>query len=95
MLGGAGNARPLKSREAAIVLKEKELVEHELGKTFTVYEPVIIKVQVVNGQNFLVKILVDNEEYIHIKMHVPYDYNTNGGASLIFVKTGKTLDDKL
>ena len=98
MLGGAGMARALKDREKEIVIKEKDLVESYLGKKFTVYEPVLIKVQVANGSNFLVKILVDNEEYIHVKMNVPFEYTGKEGgepASLIYVHTGKTFDDKL
>ena len=96
MLGGAGMARALKDREKEIVIKEKDLVESYLGKTFTVYEPVLIKVQVANGSNFLVKILVDNDEYIHVKMNIPPLYSgLEGQAGLIFVHTGKTFDDKL
>lgn len=98
MLGGAGMARPLNKREKAIVKAEKNKVETYLGTTFTVYDPVLIKIQVVNGQNFVVKILVDNEEYIHVKMNVPFEYTGKEGgepASLIYVHTGKTFDDKL
>ncbi len=99
MLGGAGMARPLDKREKAIVKAEKNKVETYLGTTFTVYDPVLIKIQVVNGENFVVKILVDNEEYIHVKMNVPFEYtgkeDSPEPASLIYVHTGKTFDDKL
>lgn len=96
MLGGAGMARALEDREKEIVIKEKRLVQTYLGKNFTVYEPVLIKVQVANGSNFLVKILVDNDEYIHVKMNIPPLYSgLDGEAKLIFVHTGKTFDDKL
>jgi hypothetical protein len=89
-------ARALKDREKEIVIKEKRLVQTYLGKNFTVYEPVLIKVQVANGSNFLVKILVDNDEYIHVKMNIPPLYSgLDGEAKLIFVHTGKTFDDKL
>lgn len=96
MLGGAGMARALLDREKEIVVTEKRLVQSYLGKNFTVYEPVLIKVQVANGSNFLVKILVDNDEYIHVKMNIPPNYSKlEGQARLIFVHTGKTFDDKL
>ena len=99
MLGGAGMARPLNGREKAVVQAEKSKVETYLGTTFTVYDPVLIKIQVVNGENFVVKILVDNEEYIHVKMNVPFEYtgkeDSPEPASLIYVHTGKTFDDKL
>ena len=89
-------ARALEDREKEIVIKEKRLVQTYLGKNFTVYEPVLIKVQVANGSNFLVKILVDNDEYIHVKMNIPPLYSgLDGEAKLIFVHTGKTFDDKL
>lgn len=99
MLGGAGMARPLNKREKAIVKTEKDKVETYIGRTFTVYDPVLIKIQVVNGENFVVKILVDNDEYIHVKMNVPFEYTGKSDspepASLIYVHTGKTFDDKL
>lgn len=99
MLGGAGMARPLNKREKAIVKTEKDKVETYIGRTFTVYDPVLIKIQVVNGENFVVKILVDNDEYIHVKMNVPFEYtgkeDSPEPASLIYVHTGKTFDDKL
>ena len=89
-------ARPLNKREKAIVKTEKDKVETYLGRTFTVYDPVLIKIQVVNGENFVVKILVDNDEYIHVKMNIPPLYSgLDGEAKLIFVHTGKTFDDKL
>ena len=95
MLGGAGNARIPKSYERATVLNEKNAIETIAGRTFTVFEPVLIKVQVVSGLNYLVKILVDNDEYIHVKLYLPLEYNDNKIAKIDFVKTGKTLDDKM
>ena len=95
MLGGAGNARLLDRKEKSIVLNEKDAIETKLGRTFTVFEPVLIKVQVVRGFNYVVKILVDNDEYIHVKLFLDLDYETTKKAELKFVHTGKTLEDKL
>ena len=95
MLGGSGNARILDSKERAAVLNEKNAIETIAGRTFTVFEPVLIKVQVVSGFNYLVKILVDNDEYIHVKLYLPLEYKETKKAEIVFVKTGKTLDDKM
>lgn len=95
MLGGAGNARIPKSFEKSIILNEKNAIENKAGRTFTVFEPVLLKVQVVSGKNYLFKILVDNDEYIHVKLHLPLDYKETKIADIIYVHPGKTLEDKI
>jgi len=94
MLGGAGNAKIPEKREKVIIQREKEIIESSAGTTFTVFEPVLLKIQVVNGLNYLSKILVDNDEYIHAKINLPSGY-PNKPATVIFVLRGKTFDDKL
>jgi hypothetical protein len=94
MLGGAGNAREPSKREKIIIQREKSNIESVAETTFTQFEPVLIKIQVVAGQNFLVKILVDNDEYIHVKLFIPLGYPETP-ATVNHVLRGKTLDDKL
>ena len=82
-------------RLRAILIREKEKIEFKIEGTFTVFDPLYYKIQLaVGGSNYLVKILVDNGEYIHIKMFIPTLYPAIPCIILV-VTRGLTLYDKL
>jgi len=82
-------------RLKAILFREKEKIEFKIEDTFTVFDPLYYKIQLsVGGSNYLVKILVDDGEYIHIKMFIPTLYPVMPCIILVATR-GLTLYDKL
>ena len=75
MCGGFGEAKEVDETTTGIVTDIKPAVEEKLGKTFTKFEPVSFKTQVVAGTNYIVKVKIDDEKYIHIKVHKPLPCN--------------------
>ena len=77
----------------AVALEMKENVEKKINKKFSTFEPIRYKSRIMGGKIFLIKIKVDNDSYIHIKVHrLP----TNSGQKvLIYVQENKTLNDNL
>ena len=49
----------------------KSDVEAKLGASYTVFEPKTFTAQVVAGINYKVKIKVDGESYVHVKIYKP------------------------
>jgi len=83
------------ARFRAILLREKEKIEYKIEGTFTKFDPLYYKLQLsIGGSNYLIKILVDNGEYIHVKMFIPTLYPVIP-CVIIFVFRGMTLEDKL
>ena len=83
------------ARLRAILIREKEKIEYKIEGYFRVFDPLYYKIQLaVGGSYYLVKILVDNGEYIHIKMFIPTLYPVIP-CVIIFVFRGMTLEDKL
>jgi uncharacterized protein YukJ len=79
------------SKKVAIEMKEK--VEKKINKTFSIYEPICFKSKIMGGKIYLIKIKVDNDYYIHIKVHkLP---NQAQEKILIYVQENKTLNDNL
>ena len=77
----------------AVALEIKENVEKKINKTFSIYEPIRYKSRIMGGKIYLIKIKVDNDSYIHIKVHrLP---TKAGEKVLIYVQENKNLNDKL
>jgi cystatin-A/B len=53
-----------------------------------------VKAQVVAGMNYLVKIQVAPDEYIHVKIYKPLPH-THNPPSISEYHTGKTAEDEL
>jgi cystatin-A/B len=58
------------------------------------YEPLSVKSQVVAGMNYMVKIQVAPDEYIHVKIYKPLPH-THNPPSISEFHTGKTVEDEL
>ncbi len=91
MCGGFGQAKPADDDVRQHLEEVKPLVEAETNASYTVFEPVSYKTQVVAGLNYIVKVKVDGEEYIHVKIHKPLPCNGTE-LSLMTVESGKTLE---
>ena len=82
-------------RFRAILMREKDKIEFKIEDTFHTFDPLYYKIQLaVGGSNYLVKILVDRGEYIHVKMFIPTLYPVIP-CLILSVFRDMTLEDKL
>ena len=94
MCGGFGGARPADDEVKELVKSVKPKVEAKANNTYNVFEAVNFTTQVVAGTNFLVKVKVDNDKYLHVKVFRPLPCNGTE-LEVLDVQTGKTLNDPL
>jgi len=94
MLGGFGDAKPADDEVKKVVNETKADVEKKLGTTFNVFEPVCYKTQVVAGVNYLVKIKVDGDKYVHAKIYQPLP-NSGKPRQVLTATANHGKDDKL
>ena len=94
MLGAFGEARELSTDEMEMVTGMREQLCAQMNRSLEMFEPIAIKSQVVAGMNYWVKILVDRDEFIHVKIYRPLPY-THQPPEITEVEAGKTLDDPL
>ena len=92
--GGFSSYREPTSEELAMVNKLKSAIEQKVNKKFLFFVPVKIKSQVVAGTNYTVKILVNNDSFIHVTIFKPLPY-TGESPSVSSVVEGKRQDDGL
>ena len=94
LCGGFTNALDADENVKNIARELKTQTEEKLGATFNEFEAVKYKTQVVAGTNYLIKVKVGPEEYVHIK--VWQKLPCYGGArELTQANGGKTLADPL
>ena len=94
MCGGFGNALDANDEVKNMAKEMKQQTEQKLGATFTEFEAVKYKTQVVAGTNYLIKVKVGPKQFVHIK--VWQKLPCYGGAKeLSEAEGGKTLADPL
>lgn len=71
MVGGFSEGRDLSEEELNLVMNMRDHIEETAQKKFDTFEPIKIKSQVVAGMNYVVKIKVSDEEYIHARIFRP------------------------
>ena len=92
--GGFADAREADDEVKAMAKELKAQTEAKLGATYSEFEAVSYKTQVVAGTNYLIKVKVGPEQYVHIKVWKKLP--CNGGAKELSEATGgKTLADPL
>ena len=92
-----GEAFPVDDNVKSYALEVKAKVEEKLNTTFNVYEPVSYTDKVFSGfagTHFKIKVKVDGDKYIHIKVLKPLPVNGTE-KQLLDVQTNKTLNDPL
>ena len=94
MLGGFGDAKDADDNVKALAKGMKEKAETALGETYGEFEAVKFKTQVVAGTNYLIKVKVGGDKYVHLKVHVPLPCK-NSPNELLEQEKGKTLADPL
>ena len=94
MCGGFNNAKDADDKVKAMALELKAQTEQKLGATYTEFEAVKYKTQVVAGTNYLIKVKVGPEQYVHIKVWEKLPCY-GGAKELTQAEGGKTLGDAL
>ena len=94
MCGGFTNALDANDEVKAMALEVKAQTEQKLGATYPEFEAVKYKTQVVAGTNYLIKVKVGPEEYVHIKVWKKLPCY-GGAKELTEAEGGKTLADAL
>jgi hypothetical protein len=75
-------------------LQLKGAIETELGQEFQTFELVDYSTQVVAGTMFLMRVKVDGDEYLHVKIIKPLPH-TNQPPAVISALRGMALDSPL
>ena len=94
MCGGFTNALDANDEVKAMALEVKAQTEQQFGATYPEFEAVKYKTQVVAGTNYLIKVKVGPEEYVHIKVWKKLPCY-GGARELTEAEGGKTLADAL
>ena len=94
MCGGFGQPMDASGDVQNIANEMKQQTEQKLGATFTQFEAVKFKTQVVAGTNYLIKVKVGPEQYVHIKVWKKLPCY-GGELNLSEAEGGKTLADPL
>ena len=94
MMGGFGGAKNADNNVQALVDSHKSDVESKLNEKFDTFEAVSYKTQVVAGTNYLVKVKVGDNKYVHIKIwkRLPHEGET---TELTEASGNKTEDSQL
>ena len=93
-LGGKGDTKDADANVKKLANDVKADVEKSLGTTFTVFDAVSYKTQVVAGTNFFVKVKVGDDKYVHLTVWKKLP--AQGGALVLSkAEGGKTLADPL
>ena len=77
-----------------VITGYKGIVEGFLGASYTTFEPISYTTQVVAGTNYLVKVKVGDNKYVHIKIwkRLPHEGET---TELTEASGNKTEDSQL
>jgi cystatin-A/B len=94
MCGGKGQVNPADESIVEMVNNVRSEVEAQANASYTVFEAVSFRSQVVAGTNFFVKVRVDGDQYVHVRIFRALPCN-GGGLQVSGVTTGQTLESDL
>lgn len=89
--GGLSDLRDIDGNTKMHVSCIRAHILKDMGRSFTMFEPVGLKVQVVNGLNYFAKVQTDENEYIHVRYHVGWDK----GLKFHSLQEGHTVDSEI
>ena len=92
MFGGFSKAKLATDDIKKIVKEIQPKIEERTKEKYNVFEAISFKSQVVKGVNYVIKVLVGDETYIHIRIYVPLG---NEEKKILEVLTKKELEDPL
>ena len=94
IVGGKGKPKDADANVKKLANDVKADAEKKLGTTFTVFDAVSYKTQVVSGTNYFIKVKVGDDKYVHLTVWKKLP--AHGGAlELSKAEAGKTLADPL
>ncbi|CDW53641.1 Cystatin domain containing protein [Trichuris trichiura] len=91
MCGGTSGEREPSDDEVELALKVKPDVENQLNRTFSTFKPTGVRTQVVAGINYFFKVMVGENDFIHLRVHRTLEQN----VQLHGVQHGKKQEDEL
>ena len=94
MPGGFGNAKEATDDVKTLARNMKEKVQEQLGASYETFDAVLYTTQVVAGTNYLIKVKVGDEKYVHIKIYVPLPFR-NAPNELLSAEGDKAFLDPL
>ena len=94
MPGGFGNTRVATADEQAILEHVRTEVEARLAKELPVFHAVAFQTQVVAGVNYLMKVQIGDDEYVHVKIHKPLPH-TQQEPFLMAMDVNNTADSPI
>ncbi|XP_024417773.1 cystatin-B [Desmodus rotundus] len=94
MCGGCSATKPATAEIQAIADQVKSQLEEKENKKYTTFKAVEYQSQVVAGMNYFIKVQVEDDDFIHIRVHESLPHEKSPLA-LHNYQTNKTRQDKL
>lgn len=93
-LGGTSDTEPATAEVQAIADQVKSQLEEKTNRKYPMFKAVEYQSQVVAGTNYFIKVQVDDDEYVHIRVYerLPQE---NKPMSLTDYQTNKSRGDEL
>ncbi|XP_018427569.1 PREDICTED: leukocyte cysteine proteinase inhibitor 1-like [Nanorana parkeri] len=93
-VGGFSEPRAPSKEDQAVTDKVKGEFIKKTGQNTSEFKAVLLCTQVVAGTNYIVKVKIGGDKYVHLKVFEPLPH-TNEGPSLVSYQLNKKKDDKL
>ncbi|XP_075053539.1 cystatin-B-like [Mixophyes fleayi] len=94
MCGGIGKSKPADPEVQRVCDQVKPEVEEKEGRTFSTFNVVVYKSQVVSGTNLFVKVQVGDAEFYHLRIHKALPHE-QGKLTLSGCQGGKTKEEEV
>ncbi|KAM6095588.1 Cystatin-A [Chlamydotis macqueenii] len=91
--GGLSETKPATPEIQQITDEVKPQLERRQNRTYSTFNAIVFRTQVVNGINYFIKVQ-DDHDYVHLKVFQSLPHE-NQGPTLVAFQTGKTRDDPL
>uniref|UniRef100_A0A8B9TK57 Cystatin domain-containing protein n=1 Tax=Anas platyrhynchos TaxID=8839 RepID=A0A8B9TK57_ANAPL len=96
MTGGLSDTKPATPEVQHIVDQVKPQFESRENRTYSTFQAIVYRTQVVAGINYFIKVQDSESDtgYVHLRVFQALPHE-NQGPSLVSYETGKTRDDPL
>ncbi|XP_061278900.1 cystatin-B [Bos javanicus] len=94
MCGGTSTTQPATAETQAIADKVKSQLEEKENKKFPVFKALEFKSQLVAGKNYFIKVQVDEDDFVHIRVFESLPHE-NKPVALTSYQTNKGRHDEL
>ncbi|XP_006089471.1 cystatin-B-like [Myotis yumanensis] len=94
LIGGPSETRPATAEIQAIADKVKSQLEEKENKKYPTFKAMEYKSQVVAGINYFIKVQVEDDDFVHIRVFESLPHE-NKALALHNYQTNKTKQDEL